>query len=450
MLLAGIAATTATGHTQDSVPTAPPAQRSRILDAAIAQGLGFSSRWQSRLPVLQGMSLQGVRLVAKPAGSAAGKDELFAWDSSGVILCIDSQTGELDWQSAAVARTHGFLDVQAAKLESDRFVVAFGDAACLVLDSRIGSEVGLGPYRRLPSTAAACQGNTFIYGSRAGQVVWAQLHDEHIPSQTKIPSQEGSKGTSIAGIHIVLSDIRSQQLDGSISVPPLIHGNSVIACSSKGEVASYDFRDATRLWKVQLNAPISASPGIQGTLLFVGSHDQYLRCMDVVTGKTKWKWFNESPLTRAPLAADDLVLIQSPGAGMLALETAPKVDVVDPVTGKNTPGTEPNRDGAIRWRNAAVTGDAILRHQEGVVVWDADARTLWLLDEQSGLIRRTVSLPDVVMVKGSELSGGTLLLLSNDGRMQLLSALLPLKPMTESPPPAPKAPPVESSDSVTE
>jgi len=412
-------APTASALAGDAKPTAAVAS-DRVLDSKAARALGLAPGWQTRLPKAEATPLAGVH-----AGNAQeGRDEeLYAWDNTGVVIKIDPKTGELRWQSAGVFSkdSSGLIDVQTTTVKGQPVTVGLGDVSCVVLDERSGAERGLSPYTRIPVTRAVRTGKDFVFGSRAGQVVWLGFREERIASQLERRTGDPvTKGERVAVVHVVPYELQAFQLGGAIQTPPVSTGKSIIACSNTGEIAC--FRDETRtpVWKQKLPGGIVAAPSADATQVMVACRDQYLRSMDIATGRTNWRWFTESPLERAPLLVGDIVVIQVPELGLVALDASDSKSL--------------NR--APLW-TTKVEGDAIARLAEGLLVWDPASGTLSLVDHKSGNVREARTLgAGVQSVQATAPIGGDLLILMKDGRLQRCPPLTPFTMPTKAEAPA--------------
>jgi outer membrane protein assembly factor BamB len=175
----------------------------------------------------------------------------------------------------------------------------------------------------------------------------------------------------------------------------------IIACSTNGQIASFSKLSRNRVWSIDLPGGIVTTPATDGTQLFLACRDQYLRCIDAEKGRTKWKWFCESPLENPPLLAGDLVMLQVPDMGLVALDAGDQGGLT----------REPT------WKSKAA-GNPITRLVEGVVVWDKASSTLSLVDDATGIVRESRTLPGVTAVQASDATRGALYLMASDGRLQ--------------------------------
>ena len=339
--------------------------------------------------------------AAQPGESEAS---LFAWDDEGVILKVDAASGDLRWQSASVQAKSGkhLLDVNVAATSGRAVAVGIGDTACLMLDARSGSELGQTRYQHIPVTPSIRSGTDLIFGSRAGQLVWLGFRDEQIPSRVEIkPGDALQKETRISAVHTFAYEEQAHQLKGSIQAKPVVAGDMIVACSTAGHISSFSRLSRNRAWMVELPGGIVATPATDGEQLFVACRDQYLRCIDVRKGRTKWKWFCESPLENPPLLAGDLVMLQVPDLGLVALASGDQGGLT----------REP------KWISK-VPGNPVTRLDEGVVVWDQATSTLSLVDDATGIVRESRAMPGVNGVQASAALHGDLYLMSSDGRVQ--------------------------------
>ena len=388
-------------------PSAAAAPASRLLDAAGARSLGYQAGWQSRLPLLAGGSLVGMRFEGPQSGEPGGA--LFAWDDEGVILKVDPATGDLRWQSASVTAKGGkhLLDVNVAATGSKSVAVGLGDTSCLTLDERTGTELGQTRYQHIPVTESVRSGPDLVFGSRGGHVVWMGFRDEQVPSRIVArPGDKPRKEASVSSIHSFAYEEQAHQLKGSIQASPIMAGDLIIVCSTSGQVCCFSKASRSRVWMVELPGGIVATPVTDGTNVFIACRDQYLRCIDAIKGRTKWKWFCESPLENAPLLAGDLVMLQVPDLGLVAIDA----------------GDQGGLSREPRWTSKAV-GNPITRLAEGVIVWDKATSTLSLVDDTTGIVRESRTLPDVRSVRSSAPAHGDLYLMASDGRVQRCPAI---------------------------
>lgn len=445
VLLAGLCLASPHALARSGDGAAPvSAAKGRVLDSQAARAIGFAPGWQSQLPVLAGTEVQGLRLIPSPDGKGE-HDALYAWDRSGAIMRLDPGTGDLRWNSASVLSrgSSGLIDVFTAPVGKSFATVGFGDVNCLTLDARTGVELGLNPYGRIPITPSVRSGSEFVYASRAGQLVWVTFREEAIPSiKERRPGDPVSRNPEVAAMHVIPIEVYAHALKGSIVAPPVRSGDRLVACSTMGDVACFAPGTKRLMWQLHLPGGIVASPAATDTQVFVPCRDQYLRCINLhpttrgiseggvwkqkklQAGSVAWKWFTETPLERPPFASGDRVVIQVPGQGLVALDASPSNQSLT---------RQP------LWVSKA-SGDGLTRTQDGLVTWDAATRTLSLVEMQTGAVRDTRTLPEVVSMQATAVTNGDLLMMTSDGRVQRCPPLNPLPAAAPAEPaPAEKA-----------
>jgi outer membrane protein assembly factor BamB len=267
------------------------------------------------------------------------------------------------------------------------------------------------PYPHVPSTPASRSDGDVVFGGRGGHLVWLGFRDDKVPARVRerrVPGQEAA--VDVAAVHCVLYEELVHRLKGGFSAVPVASGDVVIACSTSGQVSCFRTSQRACVWSIQLPGGVAAQPAIGEGVCYVASRDQHLRCLDLATGKTLWKWFCESTLENPPLLAGELVMLQVPELGLVAFET----------------GGSASRTRSPKWKSAA-SGNPITRLAEGVLVWDATSRKLSLVDQSTGVVRDERTLTEVDSVHASAPIGGELYLMSSDGRVQ---RCVPVSPVT--------------------
>lgn len=426
-------------------PTSTPAGV-QILDGRTAASLGLRHVWQVGLPKAERAGWDGVSLNKASAGeNAASLSEVSVWDAAGVVLCVDGTTGKLRWQSQPTSVPQRYESVNGAMIEGRDLLLAVGDHRLVAFDRNSGEVMGVSPYRHNPATAAVSMGNMLAFGAKGRNLSLIRIFEEDVPKyapERQAPGRiNGLPKSQVARKDILCNEVRSIGLKGKPAAAPVRAGNGVLLQTSEdGEVCVLEPSSGRKIWQMQVPGKIATAAAIADGWVFMGADDQYLRCLDLETGKVRWKWFALAPLNRPILATSDLVFTQVPGTGLVALRTA--------VTGDKT---QNNLDGEIAWKSESVTGDPVTRIRDGVLVWDAATRTLSLVDHANGKVRQSVGLPAVTSVTCSSPIDGDLILLEESGRMQRCSAAEPMpKPAvkTEEPKPeeaAPATPPAEEA-----
>ncbi|NBX25688.1 MAG: hypothetical protein EBQ99_06510 [Planctomycetes bacterium] len=409
-------------------PPAPaePSGSPQIMDGRTAASLGLKHVWQVGLPRDERSSWGGLSMSHGAATEGtAPLGEVVVWDQSGVLLCVDGVSGKLRWQNQPTSTPQRYESVTRSMIEGRDLLLALGDHRLVAFDRSTGEVMGVSAYRHNPSTGAVGMGNMLAFGAKGRNISLVRVFEEDVPRQAPermAPGRiQGLPKTEMARREIICHEIRSIGLKGKPAAAPLSLGHGlVLQTSEDGEICVLNPASGVKSWRMELPGRISTTGAVTGSSVIVGSDDQYLRCLDLATGKVLWKWFALSPLQRPILASEELVLTQVPGTGLVALRSRP--------AGQER---QSHLDGEVIWKNDTVTGDPIMRVRGGVLVWDGSARSLSLVDAANGKVRESVHLPDVRTVTASAPTDGDLILLQADGRMQRCS---PLDPMPVAPP----------------
>ena len=365
--------------------------------------LGLESAWQATLPVVQDAQWDGAKMNTE-VGDAGS---VYAWDGAGALIALDRTSGGVRWQSAGLGDRERVVDVLPARVDGRDMAIMLGSLRCVVLDGKTGDVAGTSDYAEIPSTVATMFGSECIYGSASRKLVWTRFEIERIPSRTQSKIRPGVitsvPGTTDAGSHVVMRQIRAMQMRGSFESAPVGGANDLlVVTTSRGEVSCVNKDSGAVLWQTKLAGGVVATPALANGLVFVGSKDQYLRAFEVNGGRTLWKWFAPAELDNPPAVCGDLVLVQVPGAGLAALRA----------------NASDKPDGDLKWISDKAVGNAISRNAEGVLCWDAASGMLSLIDDRTGGVRQSTQLPNMKAVWCSAPVNGDLLMLNKDGRLQ--------------------------------
>ncbi|MDX1497643.1 MAG: PQQ-binding-like beta-propeller repeat protein, partial [Salinisphaeraceae bacterium] len=82
----------------------------------------------------------------------------------------------------------------------------------------------------------------------------------------------------------------------------------VFAADEKGEVKALNLDKGKRLWRVDLDKPLSAGPGLADDLVLVGTHDGEVLALDRRDGSERWA-IQLSGEVLAPPRGDDTVVV---------------------------------------------------------------------------------------------------------------------------------------------
>lgn len=74
-----------------------------------------------------------------------------------------------------------------------------------------------------------------------------------------------------------------------IALSPAGDGNRVYAASYDGKVTAYDAQDGDRIWRTEVDAVLSAGPGVGGGLVIVAGYDGDLIALSAEDGAERWR-----------------------------------------------------------------------------------------------------------------------------------------------------------------
>lgn len=101
------------------------------------------------------------------------------------------------------------------------------------------------------------------------------------------------------------------QGDGLYRIQPVIQGNVIYAAGADGEVDAIDRGTGKRLWKIELDYPISGGVGIFENSLFVGTSDGFAVRLDRESGAEVWSTRLRGEILAPPQSDGSIVVVQS-------------------------------------------------------------------------------------------------------------------------------------------
>jgi outer membrane protein assembly factor BamB len=93
-----------------------------------------------------------------------------------------------------------------------------------------------------------------------------------------------------------------------IALSPAGDGNRVYAASYDGKVSAYDPEDGDRIWRTEVDAVLSAGPGVGEGLVVVAGYDGDLIALDADDGSELWRIDIAGESLARPLIKDDAVV----------------------------------------------------------------------------------------------------------------------------------------------
>lgn len=94
-----------------------------------------------------------------------------------------------------------------------------------------------------------------------------------------------------------------------VMLRPAGDGNRVYAASRNGNVVAFNPDSGKQIWKTDLDAELSAGPGVGDGLVAVGSANGVIIVLNADSGKERWRINLGGETLSPPLIEDDLVLV---------------------------------------------------------------------------------------------------------------------------------------------
>lgn len=98
--------------------------------------------------------------------------------------------------------------------------------------------------------------------------------------------------------------------DKGIGIAPLYVNNTLYAADYEGRVASVDAETGNRNWLIKTDLPFSGGPGVEGSLLVMGTIDGQVQAFNADTGSELWQTRVSSEVLAAPAIADGIVVVR--------------------------------------------------------------------------------------------------------------------------------------------
>ena len=107
------------------------------------------------------------------------------------------------------------------------------------------------------------------------------------------------------------SKIGDGQGDGFYKITPTLIDGVIYVASSDGEVAAINAANGARLWRVELERPLSGGVGYHNRSLYLGGADGSVLQLSAEDGAVEWEAAVSGEVLAAPVVSDDWVIVQT-------------------------------------------------------------------------------------------------------------------------------------------
>ena len=136
----------------------------------------------------------------------------------------------------------------------------------------------------------------------------APVELERIDTKVKLKKQWSSK-------------IGDGQGDGFYKITPTLVDGVLYVASSDGEVAAISAGDGDRLWRVELERPLSGGVGYHDRSLYLGGADGSVLQLSADDGVVEWEAAVSGEVLAAPAVSDDWVIVQTYDGKLLGFQS---------------------------------------------------------------------------------------------------------------------------------
>ena len=110
------------------------------------------------------------------------------------------------------------------------------------------------------------------------------------------------------------------QGDGFYKITPTLVDGVLYVASSDGEVAAISAADGGRLWRVELERPLSGGVGYHDRSLYLGGADGSVLQLSANDGVVEWEAAVSGEVLAAPAVSDDWVIVQTYDGKLLGFQ----------------------------------------------------------------------------------------------------------------------------------
>lgn len=152
---------------------------------------------------------------------------------------------------------------------------------------------------------------TRLFLSLTGLVLLAACAggESRLQRETPAPLAELAKSTPVRSLWSV--SIGAGAGPENFVLAPASEGDTVVATDSRGLVMSINARNGEERWRVSLDLPVTAGPGVGDGLVVLGTRKGQVVALDAASGLRRWTANVSSEVLAAPAVHSGYVIVQS-------------------------------------------------------------------------------------------------------------------------------------------
>ena len=344
---------------------------------------------------------------------------LYAVDSEDYLTRYDIESGKWLWSTPIGNQVFTFRSINESSDSTWVYVVS--DGALYIVEASSGNYPSLSeaelqsgdrtaiahvkPHQNLEwvaNTPAITDKGLLIYGSNTGETVWFDPSIGFIEHRYRIGSSVHVKPTLVQGVRDAGGAIR----------------RAIITPAADGSVIAVDANQVKQIWMLKLldavetpitfatSSDVLSDETIPRTSIFIAGSDQYLRSVDLHSGKPRWKVLCTSPLSDTPFIHHGSLYQHIPNKGLASYKAFPKTS-----------------SGELLWVAEDVLGNVITTNSTGqLICWDDINRILQVVDTRLGGVVSTLPIPNAKsLISDNEMNGSLYIITEDDMLLRLVS-----------------------------
>lgn len=105
-------------------------------------------------------------------------------------------------------------------------------------------------------------------------------------------------------------------------IAPVYLSGTLYAADFKGRIAAVDAETGNKIWQKKTDLPFSGGPGLDGTLLVMGTIDGQVQAFNAETGTELWQTRVSSEVLAAPAIGDGIVVVRAIDGRVFGLDAS--------------------------------------------------------------------------------------------------------------------------------